>query len=87
VSTGRFKAIDVMRRRAGSTLPSVSSPSRIEAATSDASAWDDETVEDDRLRLIFNLLPPGVDRPDAQVALRPCARCAVSPPRRSRRSF
>src|SRR6187455_3299965 len=49
VSTGRFKAIDVMRRRARFDAALGELASRIEAATSDASAWDDETVEDDRL--------------------------------------
>jgi len=68
VSTGRFKAIDVMRRRARFDAALGELASRIEAATSDASAWDDETVEDDRLRLIFTCCHPALT-PDAQVAL------------------
>jgi len=68
VSTGRFKAIDVMRRRARFDAALGELASRIEAVTSDASAWDDETVEDDRLRLIFTCCHPALT-PDAQVAL------------------
>jgi len=68
VSTGRFKAIDVMRRRARFDAALGELATRIEAATSDASAWDDETVEDDRLRLIFTCCHPALT-PDAQVAL------------------
>jgi len=41
---------------------------QIESATSDASAWDEDTVEDDRLRLIFTCCHPALT-PDAQVAL------------------
>ena len=68
VSTGRFKAIDVMRRRARFDAALGELATRIEAATSDASAWDDERVEDDRLRLIFTCCHPALT-PDAQVAL------------------
>ena len=68
VSTGRFKAIDVMRRRARFDAALGELATQIEAATSDASAWDDETVEDDRLRLIFTCCHPALT-PDAQVAL------------------
>ena len=68
VSTGRFKAIDVMRRRARFDAALGELATRIEAATSDASAWDDDTVEDDRLRLIFTCCHPALT-PDAQVAL------------------
>jgi RNA polymerase sigma-70 factor (ECF subfamily) len=68
VSTGRFKAIDAMRRRARFDAALGELALQIEAATSDASAWDDETVEDDRLRLIFTCCHPALT-PDAQVAL------------------
>ncbi len=68
VSTGRFKAIDAMRRRARFDAALGQLATQIEAATSDASAWDDETVEDDRLRLIFTCCHPALT-PDAQVAL------------------
>jgi RNA polymerase sigma-70 factor (ECF subfamily) len=68
VSTGRFKSIDAMRRRARFDAALGELATQIEAATSDASAWDDETVEDDRLRLIFTCCHPALT-PDAQVAL------------------
>jgi RNA polymerase sigma-70 factor (ECF subfamily) len=68
VSTGRFKAIDGMRRRARFDAALGELATRIEAATNDASAWDEDTVEDDRLRLIFTCCHPALT-PDAQVAL------------------
>jgi RNA polymerase sigma-70 factor, ECF subfamily len=68
VSTGRFKAIDAMRRRARFDAALGELATQIEAATSDASEWDDDTVEDDRLRLIFTCCHPALT-PDAQVAL------------------
>jgi RNA polymerase sigma-70 factor (ECF subfamily) len=68
VSTGRFKAIDAMRRRARFDAALGELATQIEAATSDATAWDDDGVEDDRLRLIFTCCHPALT-PDAQVAL------------------
>ena len=68
VSTGRFKAIDAMRRRArfDASLPELTK--QLESSTSDAEQWDDESVEDDRLRLIFTCCHPALP-PDAQVAM------------------
>jgi RNA polymerase sigma-70 factor (ECF subfamily) len=68
VSTGRFKAIDGMRRRARFDAALGELATQIETATSDADAWDEDTVEDDRLRLIFTCCHPALP-PDAQVAL------------------
>src|SRR5713226_9704651 len=53
VSAGRFKAIDAMRRRARfAALEDVGD--EVDIAVVDAAAWaDEESVEDDRLRLIF----------------------------------
>jgi RNA polymerase sigma-70 factor (ECF subfamily) len=68
VSTGRFKAIDGMRRRARFDAALGELATQIEAATNDPSAWDEDTVEDDRLRLIFTCCHPALT-PDAQVAL------------------
>jgi len=68
VSTGRFKAIDGMRRRARFDAALGELAERIEAATRDATQWDDDGVEDDRLRLIFTCCHPALT-PDAQVAL------------------
>lgn len=67
VSAGRFKAIDGIRRRARfDALEDVAE--QVDAAIDDAAAWDDEHVEDDRLRLIFTCCHPAL-HPDAQVAL------------------
>jgi RNA polymerase sigma-70 factor (ECF subfamily) len=68
VSTGRFKAIDSMRRRKRfDALDDVGEAADI--AVTDAVAWaDTESVEDDRLRLIFTCCHPAL-APDAQVAL------------------
>jgi RNA polymerase sigma-70 factor (ECF subfamily) len=67
VSTGRFKAIDSMRRRARFTALDEAGDEDI--AVDDAAAWaDEESVEDDRLRLIFTCCHPALS-PDAQVAL------------------
>jgi len=67
VSAGRFKAIDAIRRRARfDALDDV--PEDADALIADAPAWNDESVEDDRLRLIFTCCHPALP-PDAQVAL------------------
>jgi RNA polymerase sigma-70 factor, ECF subfamily len=68
VSTGRFKGIDSMRRRARFDAALGELATQIEVATNDAAAWDEDTVEDDRLRLIFTCCHPALT-PDAQVAL------------------
>jgi RNA polymerase sigma-70 factor, ECF subfamily len=62
VSTGRFKAIDTLRRRTRfeSFLP--------EIVTDDTTTHEEEDVDDDRLRLIFTCCHPALS-PEAQVAL------------------
>jgi RNA polymerase sigma-70 factor, ECF subfamily len=67
VSTGRFKAIDGIRRRARFDASLAGMAERLDA-DSDAAEWEDEGVEDDRLRLIFTCCHPALP-PDAQVAL------------------
>jgi RNA polymerase sigma-70 factor (ECF subfamily) len=68
VSAGRFKAIDSMRRRARFDQLDESGDAA-EIAVVDTAAWaDDESVEDDRLRLVFTCCHPAL-APDAQVAL------------------
>ena len=68
VSTGRFKAIDTIRRRARfEPLPN-NIETRLAADGADPAAWDNESVEDDRLRLIFTCCHPALS-PDAQVAM------------------
>lgn len=68
VSTGRFKAIDGIRRRA--RFDSVEDVAEQVEAVADETAqpWDAESIEDDRLRLIFTCCHPAL-LPDAQVAL------------------
>ena len=71
VSAGRFKAIDSMRRL--KRFDSLDEPGRAadvaDIANRDEAAWaDPESVEDDRLRLIFTCCHPAI-APDAQVAL------------------
>src|SRR5246500_4793156 len=60
VSAGRFKAIDAMRRPSRFDQPDEGAASET-LATHDAAAWaDDESVEDDRLRLIFTCCHPAL---------------------------
>jgi RNA polymerase sigma-70 factor, ECF subfamily len=67
VSAGRFKAIDGLRRRARFAPLDEAGDENI--AVVDTAAWADaESVEDDRLRLIFTCCHPALS-PDAQVAL------------------
>jgi RNA polymerase sigma-70 factor, ECF subfamily len=68
VSTGRFKAIDGMRRRARYDASLNELALHIETTTSDAMDADDAHIEDDRLRLIFTCCHPSI-RSDAQIAL------------------
>ena len=68
VSTGRFKAIDGLRRR--KRFDSLDQEGRnADVAVLDTAAWaDPESVEDDRLRLVFTCCHPALAF-DAQVAL------------------
>jgi RNA polymerase sigma-70 factor (ECF subfamily) len=69
VSTGRFKAIDGMRRRARFDASLTELAKELESSTSDAEEWDgNESVEDDRLRLIFTCCHPALPW-EAQVAM------------------
>ncbi len=68
VSTGRFKAIDAMRRRALFDASLAKLAEQLHADTGDVAEWNDEGVEDDRLRLIFTCCHPALPA-DAQVAL------------------
>jgi RNA polymerase sigma-70 factor (ECF subfamily) len=68
VSTGRFKAIDGLRRRARFDALE-DAGANADVAVIDSGAWADRAaVEDDRLRLIFTCCHPAL-APDAQVAL------------------
>ena len=68
VSTGRFKAIDSLRRRARFDASLASVADRLGNGITPPYDVDDEAVEDDRLRLIFTCCHPA-QPPDAQVAL------------------
>jgi RNA polymerase sigma-70 factor (ECF subfamily) len=68
VSTGRFKAIDAIRRRTRFEPLPDDIDRRLVADTDDPEAWNDESIEDDRLRLIFTCCHPALS-PDAQVAM------------------
>ena len=68
VSAGRFKAIDVIRRRARFDASLGEIAQQIDADNGEETEVDDERVADDRLRLIFTCCHPAL-APDAQVPL------------------
>jgi RNA polymerase sigma-70 factor (ECF subfamily) len=68
VSTGRFKAIDAIRRRSRSDTSLDDLGESLEGAGTGVAEWNDETVKDDELRLIFTCCHPALS-PDARVAL------------------
>ena len=69
VSTGRFKAIDVMRRRARFDASLSQLAERLDTDTGGAAHQEfEDGVDDDRLRLIFTCCHPALS-PEAQVAL------------------
>ncbi|HEV3494845.1 MAG TPA: sigma-70 family RNA polymerase sigma factor, partial [Actinomycetes bacterium] len=68
VSTGRFKAIDRLRRRARFDAALAELAARLDDRAPDPADRDDQLLEDDRLRLIFTCCHPAL-APDAQVAM------------------
>lgn len=68
VSTGRFKAIDGMRRRARHDASLSELAKHLESTTGDSSAQEDESIEDDRLRLIFTCCHPALSS-EAQIPM------------------
>ncbi|HAP41402.1 MAG TPA: RNA polymerase subunit sigma-24 [Nitrospira sp.] len=70
VSTGRFKAIDGMRRRArfDASLEELARQLETASVSLDAESFDGQSVEDDRLRLIFTCCHPALT-PEAQIAM------------------
>ncbi|MBH0182912.1 MAG: sigma-70 family RNA polymerase sigma factor [Nitrospira sp.] len=68
VSTGRFKAIDGMRRRARYDASLNELAKHIETTTSDPLEQTAEPIEDDRLRLIFTCCHPALS-PEAQIPM------------------
>ncbi len=68
VSTGRFKAIDGIRRRARFDTSLTELAKQLEHSTSDPEEWNEESIEDDLLRLIFTCCLPALS-PEAQAAM------------------
>ncbi|WP_425613497.1 RNA polymerase sigma factor [Anatilimnocola sp. NA78] len=68
VSTGRFKAIDAMRRRVRFDASLTELAARVEDVASSNAAKAGEEIADDRLRLIFTCCHPAI-APSTQVAL------------------
>jgi RNA polymerase sigma-70 factor, ECF subfamily len=68
VSTGRFKAIDAIRRRARFDKSLAALAEQLDTDNDVALGVDDEPLEDDRLRLIFTCCHPALS-PDARIAL------------------
>lgn len=69
VSVGRFKAVDAIRRAARLDASLAELAGRLRTDASGATVGDeDESIEDDRLRLIFTCCHPALP-PEAQVAL------------------
>src|SRR6516162_11296155 len=68
VSTGRFKAIDAMRRRSRFDASQTAIAEQLGAEACDSTTFENESIEDDRLRLIFTCCHPAL-APDARVVL------------------
>ena len=68
VSTGRFKAIDALRRRARFDASQEAIAEQLNPDAGGVTAADDESIEDDRLRLIFTCCHPALVS-EARVAL------------------
>jgi RNA polymerase sigma-70 factor, ECF subfamily len=68
VSTGRFKAIDSMRRRARFDESASELARRLDGEGMEPALWDEQGIEDDRLRLIFTCCHPALPA-DARIAL------------------
>lgn len=62
VSTGRFKAIDMLRRRGALADRQREIAERLAAVAEANAARTGEEIEDDRLRLIFTCCHPAIDR-------------------------
>jgi RNA polymerase sigma-70 factor (ECF subfamily) len=68
VSTGRFKAIDGIRRRSRFDASLATLAQQLENDAPDEFDLDDEQIADDRLRLIFTCCHPALS-PEARIAL------------------
>ena len=63
VSTGRFKGIDAVRRRARLDASLQTVACRLEEVADANAVREDQDIEDDRLRLIFTCCHPSLPRP------------------------
>lgn len=68
VSTGRFKAIDNLRRRARFNAYQEELAAQIDASAEEAPEMDENVVKDDELRLIFTCCHPALP-PEARAAM------------------
>jgi RNA polymerase sigma-70 factor (ECF subfamily) len=68
VSTGRFKAIDAIRRRSRFDASLATLAEQLDRGSNDEMELENEGLEDDRLRLIFTCCHPALS-PEARVAL------------------
>jgi RNA polymerase sigma-70 factor (ECF subfamily) len=68
VSTGRFKAIDAMRRRARYDATLAEFAEEVDAAAEEPVEVEDHDIDDDRLRLIFTCCHPALS-PEAQISM------------------
>ena len=68
VSAGRFKVIDTLRRRARFDASLVILAEQLDTHGDDSKSWENESIEDDRLRLIFTCCHPDLP-PEARLAL------------------
>ncbi|MBI5565338.1 MAG: RNA polymerase subunit sigma-24, partial [Chloroflexi bacterium] len=77
VSTGRFKAIDALRRQARVDTSFDEIAEQLDRDTRYAVEQTDEDIEDDRLRLIFTCCHPALP-PEGRVALTLREVCGLS---------
>jgi RNA polymerase sigma-70 factor, ECF subfamily len=68
ISAGRFRAIDAMRRRARFDASQATIAEQLGGEARETTNLDRESIEDDRLRLIFTCCHPAL-APEARVAL------------------
>ena len=68
VSVGRFKGIDAIRRRGRDAMALAAAARDYSESSAESEASDDETIQDDQLRLIFTCCHPLLPQ-DARIAL------------------
>jgi RNA polymerase sigma-70 factor, ECF subfamily len=76
ISTGRFKGIDAMRRRVRFDSSQTAISEQLYGEASDTASLD-ESVDDDRLRLIFTCCHPAL-APSSRTALTPREVCGLT---------